>query len=160
MSKPRIQFQRLKKLADHLSRGKLAHDRFDFSVVNDNVPLIPLPGKLPGCGTAGCAMGECPLVFKRHWAFREPAFEGEDHVYPYLRNGSSEWLTQDITKFFGISPNAADHLFHPRSQNVDVYGGEELYGNATAKDVAKQIRAFIRRAKSKKFDDSVIVYQL
>lgn len=59
------QKKRLRKLADHLMHGKLGHKRFDFNEYN-----LPSEGfDEKGCGTAGCAIGECPIVFPRVVAF-------------------------------------------------------------------------------------------
>ena len=46
--------ERLLRLADHLDHGKLGHEEFDFKQYNDTTESM--------CGTAGCAIGECPIL--------------------------------------------------------------------------------------------------
>ena len=41
------------KLADHLDRGKLFHDKFDYEITSKDT----------GCGTAGCALGEAWVIW-------------------------------------------------------------------------------------------------
>ncbi len=47
--------ERLLALADHLERGKLGHEKFDFGCYNNTDSNV--------CGTAGCGIGECPILF-------------------------------------------------------------------------------------------------
>jgi len=56
---------RLLILADHLLYGSLGHKVFDFNTYNtyDNPFEKPLEGVPRGCGTHGCAIGECPVIW-------------------------------------------------------------------------------------------------
>jgi len=119
-------YKRLLKLADHLESDKRGHDKFDF-------------GRFSGktlCGTAGCALGECPTIWKT-WTFR-------------LANGSSLPCIGDMAPstsaecWFDISEDAARHLFFALRQKPVVFGGKYLEGSATATEVAENIRAFVK----------------
>ena len=140
-----IRFDRLKKLANHLIEGKLGHERFYFNVYNS-----PGHGKFKrnGCGTAGCAIGECPIIFTE-WCFskynREPKLRS-------LRRSKHEWDAMDIEeisgeKFFGLNRSQYSHLFLPYS-SAAIYGGVSLNSNATSKMVGNNILAFIKKINS------------
>ena len=126
---------RLKKLADHLINGKLGHKKFDF---NDwNRGNREQPAEPYKCGFAGCAIGECPIVFPLDWKF-------DEYADPVLRRS---WLgiTDSAESFFGIDYEAVRHLFMPNCQTPEVYGGKRLGGNATAKRVGENILAFLEK---------------
>ncbi len=134
-----MKIARLKKLADHLLNGKLGHENFDFSCFND--------GDIDknGCGTLGCAIGECPIVFPKHWHFEENNYMFEPHLI-----GSDRWSElDDACEFFGISDDAACHLFVPNDQDTYAFGGSELGRNATKEQVAANILSFINHFKNK-----------
>jgi hypothetical protein len=150
MSKTKIQIARLEKLATHLESGKLGHAVFSFATVNEDVPRITKPGTVKGCGTVGCAMGECPIVFKKDWKF-DKTYDGiVRSASPLLRKGSWGYASDDAAEFFGVDSNAIDHLFFPESQDTDTYGGRFLGDDATRKDVARNICAFVKLAKAGK----------
>lgn len=145
----RVYKDRLKKLADHLINGKLGHKKFDFSGYNtpknwdENVEPY-------SCGYAGCAIGECPTVFKRDWKFNVNA-------EPVLRKGIPVRDTvffspesASAREFFGINDDQFDHLFVPDHQNPKLYGGRRLTGKAKAKSVANNILAFIAKQEGSK----------
>jgi hypothetical protein len=144
--------KRLEKLAKHLEKGKLGHEFFNFAVLNDcvydndNAPIR-------GCGTVGCAMGECPVLFRKHWKFSEN--EAFGMFSPRLRKGSKHSVNGDTATFFGISIAAVCHLFHPNEQATGFFGGENLQEDATKKQVASNIRAFVKLAKRGAFDEDV-----
>lgn len=124
--------KRLIKLAEHLETGKLGHKRFDFNVYN-NVSE-------PRCGTAGCAIGECPILFPSYWKWD---YSGD----PALRRGDSK----AYSAFFEITQEEYKLLFIP---------SEEPFGlppTATRKQVAKNIRDFVaaKLAKLNRWSDYV-----
>ena len=118
----------LEKLAEHLERGQLGHKVFDFSTYNSNGESSIYA---PECGTNGCAIGECPILFPEDWKF-------DGYGMPILLNGS-------IRDFFGIDPEQYRHLFIPYEQQPEKFGGKILDGSATRYEVAANIRAFIER---------------
>lgn len=150
--------RRLLKLAEHLERGKLIHAVFDFSVLNvtcsdleqwnsfkkDNCgyPLGVTSYPPHKCGTLGCALGEMPAVSKK-WNFSK---ESEPHL-----KGSRKGSFDSAEGWFGLEEQEAAHLFAPGEQEPKYYGGDLLGRNATAKQVAANIRAFI---KKKEKDDA------
>ena len=130
MAWKKVYQNRLKKFADHLMTGKLGHQVFNFAHLN-SFKTKSIPYK---CGYAGCAMGECPVIFKQ-WEFNEVA----DPVLKGIDNS-----TESVVIFFGLNYNETDHLFYSHSQNIEKYGGRHLEEEATRKQVARNIRAFIK----------------
>jgi len=127
-----VRIARLRKLAAHLMHGKLGHDRFDFWSFNTGNQK---------CGTAGCAIGECPIVFPSDWMF-EKLWYGT----PVLRRGNMRNLHPFISAevFFGITAEECGHLFNPGFQIPALYGGKRLGGKATRYKVAHNIDEFIK----------------
>jgi hypothetical protein len=116
--------KRLEKLATHLEKGKLGHDKFYFGSYFKVTP----------CGTVACALGECPTVFPGDWMMDGSA---PRIVYAHSTISSAE-------KFFGLSLSATDHLFYPNHQNPKRHGGKLLKSTATRKQVAANIRAVLK----------------
>lgn len=137
----KIYKDRLLKLAKHLETGKLGHKEFNFSTLNFG------KGAEKGCGTAGCALGECPIVFPRQWSF---VGQGVGEVSkPCLKKFKSEGSSfLSAVEFFDIDEDEADHLFQPGTQYPNVWGGKELNHHATRKQVAANIRAFVARKET------------
>jgi hypothetical protein len=142
-----IQFKRLEKLEQHLRKGKLAHKKFDFGCFNSDISYDSSYGEREKnydsprniCGTAGCALGECPAVFKQ-WKFikDQVVLKGSQHgVHPFA----------DARDFFGLDVDEAEHLFNPDSQQPNAYGGKRLDDTASRIQVAANIRAFINLKK-------------
>jgi hypothetical protein len=88
----------------------------------------------------GCALGECPIIFKRHFKFAGNSIS--------LRK---EWACDysAAAKFFDITYDEAKHLFSPSSQMTYEFGGEQLLGEATKEEVAKHILKFVEIKKLK-----------
>lgn len=119
--------ERLHKLADHLLHGKLGHAEFDFSRYNDS--------GIARCGTAGCAIGECPIVWPDHWRFNNEGF-------PVLGSNTSIELSGKL--FFEIGTGEYEHLFTPMNQMPGRYGGTDLFDTASKEQVANNILEFIK----------------
>ena len=119
-------YKRLLKLADHLESDRRGHDVFDFSIFH----------QVNRCGSIGCALGECPTLWKS-WIF--------DGRYPKLKFKRFLDIEENVKYWFGISGDAVDHLFYPESQHPDRFGGKELGDDATAHEVAENMRAFVNR---------------
>ncbi len=138
--------RRLLKLAAHLEAGpkkaKWAHKRFDFGIFDNYGDSGDLFGPKNVCGTAGCAVGECPAVFPKDFKFKS-SLSG---VYIALK-GSAVHNLNAAAVFFDLSDEEAQYLFMP--------GGAPWFGNeyrnyltgrkATAKQVAKHIRKFVAK---------------
>lgn len=135
--------RRLLKLARHLETGKLGHERFDFSTyssIRHNEAF-----KENGCGTMGCALGECPIVWPKQWHFETYTSLTSE---PFLSTDSTYDTTDDAMKFFDISEDEVMHLFMPAHQQPDLYGGSVLIGKVTKEEVAANIREFVKAKKS------------
>ena len=78
----------LLELARHLDDGKLGHKIFDFAQYNS--------GNQAKCGTAGCAIGELPILYPDKWKF-EPKYSEV-----LLIKNSSEDACRDVEKFFDL----------------------------------------------------------
>lgn len=132
-----IHKRRLLKLAKHLKHGKLGHKKFDFGTYN-NVSVAK-------CGTAGCALGECPILWPRYWKFTTTGVTRPQFQDSFFSEGDSakEW--------FGLSEEESNHLFYPRGQQPEKFGGAgELPGSATRKQVAANMVAFIKKKEKEK----------
>lgn len=136
--KSKIQTEKLLILARHLEKGKLSHRKFDFAVFHRGTPS----GKF--CGSAGCAIGECPAVFPNDWGFIEGRGYDFDNVVPGLRDSDNTMVLDDARKFFGLNKGEVMHLFLPDFQNPAKFGGRILDENASPRQVARNIRTFVR----------------
>ena len=122
---------RLRKLAEHIvDRSKRGHKKFDFGKVSN--------GSANTCGTSGCAMGECPVAFPRSFKFDVGGLIR-------LRKDSEDHMDNDVAKFFGLDLNQVNHLFYPGLQQPFLYGGKTLDISATARQVSKNILAFLEK---------------
>lgn len=139
----RIGRQRLLKLAEHLEKGQLGHEKFDFANFNG--------GKYDGqvrsykCGSCGCGIGECPILFKRDWVFGKRALpvlrRYRDEARSFLRKGTHISIAS-AAEFFAIPIHHTEHLFLPDEFRVWASGGT-LTESATAAQVARSIREFV-----------------
>jgi hypothetical protein len=150
-----VYLDRLQKLAEHLEFGELAHVEFNFSDFNtvwsSNGDRVTREGEPPirGCGTAGCAIGECPAVFKQ-WEFRErwsghysPVLKTQ-HINPTIDNP----VVDSVMKFFGLTRRETEHLFYPDSQREPYGYRGRLDSTATREAVARNIRSFVHKLKT------------
>jgi hypothetical protein len=106
--------RRLLKLAAHLRGKNRGLKKFDFSCI------------ISECGTAGCAIGEMPFVFRRQGFTQKSAS-----------------ITQ-AASFFDLDYPATAELF--LAKGVSQYGVLPL--TATAKQVARNIEAFVKRKEA------------
>ena len=138
-----IGLQRLLQLATHLESGKLGHERFDFNQYTDP------DRKYRGCGTAGCALGECPTAFPNDWGFRKViGMNNELQFLPVLvidsiRFRENAHPLHSAEDFFGLTDPEVCHLFLPNEQS-EKYGETTLTEGASELNVAKNIRDFVR----------------
>ena len=128
---------RLLQLAEHLETGKLGHEYFDFSAYNYNHnPYEVVTGE---CGTAGCALGECPIIWPEDWVFcTRTGFPILDQ-FPYSEPINCASI------FFEISDIVVIHLFKPLMQLTGKFGGVVLPNIASKEQVASNIRAFVEK---------------
>lgn len=133
-----IHKQRLLKLAKHLRGKNLSVEEFNFWEIHHRTK----------CGTLGCAIGELPALFPKHFRMKlriATSFPGDKFGDVVLRAKPSHWDFQAAESFFGLDGDECAHLFSPYAQDTNLYGGNELCGRATAKQVAANIEAFVKR---------------
>ena len=128
MSNLPIGLQRLLQLADHLEHGKLGHAKFDFQEWHRG-------GSAGQCGSAGCALGECPFIWPDRWCF--------DGDFPALQDGRSFGPLIAAGRWFEIDEDEAVHLFIPARQKPRLFGGVILSRYVPKEKVAANIRAFV-----------------
>jgi hypothetical protein len=131
--------ERLLKLAKHLASGQLGHDHFDIGCFNEGGT------KENPCGSAGCAIGECPIVFPKSWYFRELAHVG--YGPRLLKSDKSGGPFGDAMAFFGISWGDASLLFGYRGPGCTCETDEVHESIRYNRDnilVAAEIRAFVK----------------
>ena len=116
---------RFLKLADHLEFGQLGHKRFDMNYFNTHSSAAWK------CGTAGCALGECPIVFPRHWKFEYGSVLLRGSSVNHHGFGVSGFNA--AAKFFDVDYGHIYDLFMPHNS-----------GKNSRRDVARRIRRFVR----------------
>ena len=96
----KIQRKRFEKLMNHLASGKLGLDKFDYGTWYAK----------RDCGTCGCALGECTVVFPKQWKARALSVTLSDE---YIVTGPSDRgdPSEDAAEFFGISHEDAECIF-------------------------------------------------
>jgi hypothetical protein len=127
--------------------GQLGHKKFDFLTWNrhrDNV----FDGPKYKCGYAGCAIGECPIVFPGSWVFSIAA----DPVLKENKDKMGAHPFDDAKEFFALDREETEHLFVPDHQDYSRFGGMPLGENATRQQVAMNIYAFIEVKKKEMAD--------
>lgn len=129
--------ERLLTLADHLESDKRGHKIFDFRIITDSLK------QENGCGTAGCALGEMPLAFPDLVEWRGQKWG----VLPGLIGNESITDSFQIAEhLFSITSEESGLLFAPSEESAggpQSFGGEFLGSDATPKQVAANIRAFV-----------------
>lgn len=130
MAKTTYRPDRLLKLAEHLESGKLGHERFDFSVVDEMKPGESR--KANGCGTLGHTIGEMPIVWPDDFSFDGYGWIRGEGRRPF-DDGSDEW--------FGISRRHSNWLFLPNCSGPQL---PALDRYATAAQVASNIRLYVK----------------
>lgn len=132
-----MRIDRLEKLSAHLHSGKLGLDYFDFSKVFKRRIM---------CGTSGCMAGELPYAFPEDWRLDSRA------CMVLLRdsygNDVEHGLCPSLKRFFELSEEEMSHLFFPEDQDTELYGGEDLHGQASLSDVLFNLDVFIKKAKA------------
>jgi len=125
--------ERLEKLAHHLESGRPGgHVKFDFNVFHTPPDTTPSQN----CGSAGCALGELPVLFPEQWRFTTPEdFAGGMGVV--LKHANL--VNYDAAAaFFEISLPEACRLFDPVIS--------ELGPLVPVEAIIQHIRKFIQEA--------------
>jgi len=156
-----IEFNLLAELRDHLRSGKLGHRVFDFTTYNKNVSAGTYNEPGPTCGTHGCAAGETPVLWPLAWRFNDKGLPvlidnqliksaSDEYLDTKGRDGFAMMPTHySLIAFFGTTYDETVHLFYPRHQEPEKYGGVKLPDKATRFQVADNIDAFISFMQNK-----------
>lgn len=144
----KVHKDRLLKLADFLE--KLPRKKFDYDVVTRGEDI---PRKELDCGTVGCAIGWCPVVFPIQLKYRRrERFELGPMIYNKegLNFGFRESKpTPPVREFFGVSLEESQALFNPYRQEARyALGMRAVNEKSTPKAVAKNIRLFVKHKEN------------
>lgn len=151
-------FGRLEAVIKHLRTGQLAHVKFDFSFINFD------PQATTGCGTAGCAYGEFPVIFPEDFDFVNPTKHrnlidgGTVDVGDILNKSTyATSLAENVPKYLGLSRHAASVLFDTCpmltmaegvAKLTRLCGIAPLHAKATRYEVADNMQTFLDWAKA------------
>jgi hypothetical protein len=164
-----VRVDRLLTLADFLEKGELGHKRWvmysyngynswynsDGWVKKEGRGMIFDPSQVElrdyydskGVGTEGNAIGELPFAFPKDWEFK-PCRSWHKLLYiPCLKNDLPDIearVQEEVCSFFGIDLPTYFHLFCEGLQEIEKYGGKELEDDALPKDIAFNIREFVK----------------
>lgn len=142
----RIQgLKRLQELADHLIKGNLLHDRFNYTTWNneeeENLTTKTYgTRKIKHCGTEGCAAGELPAISK-DWKFSPSGHLQYKKLDPY--NLWWEELDTSLIQYFCLDHETISYLFYPDA----AYKETEYKGLEGAKKVAEKLGKIIDRER-------------
>lgn len=153
--------KRMLKLATYLE--KLDPKAFDFGSVINTRHTWSERGMIKaemkhGCGTVGCAMGHCVIVFPRLVEFSLGQNIPLDSVYAEIMNIKAKpELTEELTTgymnlahfLFGIPEEDAYHLFTPTEQYDLPMNTKILDQHAKPKEVAKMLRQYVEWDKNR-----------
>lgn len=134
--------KRLLKLAEFLDT--MPREKFDFTIIaaQGGKPMrAALRAGKTRCGTVGCAIGWMPAVFPRHLKWSSDLKSYPDVC---LRSDESATDFSAASKFFDISLGDVQREFTPGPLE---YGYSGLSDDATPKQVARHIRAFVRESE-------------
>ena len=115
-----IHRDRLLRLAEHLERGRLSHEKFDYRYVHSC------------CGTSGCAIGEMPAIWPDRFYMRP--YSTNYHTV-YNQNGLHTY--EAAAQFFAIPVEESRFLFSSNYNNLDSCASKE--------EVAAHIRSFVTK---------------
>jgi hypothetical protein len=134
---------RLLKLADFLE--KLPRKKFYYGLV---VVGKDKPRKELDCGSTGCAMGWCPVVFPSLVKYGPlDNFNPDEPTRDVLMKGRNYGgYLSTAEELFGLTFSEAIGLFNPNDQG---YINEPSLGHkATPKQVASMIRRFVKKRQA------------
>jgi len=132
--------ERLMKLARFL-HNDLPEEKFDFSVILSGKDV---PNEKLDCGTVGCAIGWCPLVFPEELKYAQ-ASSGTPIVlsaHGQSFHVSAHSASISLMYFFDLTNMEAKCLFVPN------YAEDSPNSDASAKDVARHIAGFVAKKYS------------
>lgn len=117
--------QRLQQIHDHMLSNKRRHKVFNYGTYDSE------------CGTVGCIIGECPILWPSDWEF-DPWHNPEIRHPEFIINNHGSPVINDIMEWFEITEDEANHLFYPSNN---------LPETATLKEVCTNLQSFINAGK-------------
>lgn len=127
-------YENLERLAAHLESGDLLHAQFTLTRYNSGDGSI-VKG-VENCGSAGCALGEMPLLDKR-WTFNRLGM---------LTFDEDQFAPGSVCRYFDISPIDLHSIFYisySQSAAITRWGTPFPSDSSTAASVAASCRAYI-----------------
>ena len=136
---------RLLVLAAHLKSDRRGHKIFDFGCYSVGVR----DPKRNLCGSAGCALGELPVVWPDDWYFGPCSVEGGSNYSVRLKPRgldiyNSMYVNEGACKWFELSEDELFALFYADHELKEDSPIEVLTANATAEQVADRFIAFVK----------------
>lgn len=127
----------LQELVAHMRRPEdHLFPEFNFGIFNSYIRGGEQPPTVNGvnhCGTSGCIAGNLPAL--------HPDFRFKKSGVLYYKN--TEVNVDVLSEYFGISDEAADHLFYPICQRPSRFGGQMLDRTASLEQVLNNFDAFL-----------------
>ncbi len=137
---------RLLVLAAHLKSDRRGHKKFDFSCFSQG----PRDPERHWCGSAGCALGELPVVWPYAWEFGRSAlfFDGVTYAVKLktqnLVHANTSSAHAGAVEWFELSDAEVHALFHSAYVLPGETPIEALPESATAEQVADRFIAFVK----------------
>lgn len=152
-----MKVRRLQKLAKFLEE----HDFNDPDAGFDFGTWVKGESSKHPCGTTACAIGWMPVVDPENWKYIKSKKDEDMHHWalPVLKgivdfkykpdnicriSFTCPHINVSAYQYFGIDEVEFSHLFKPNAQKPMMYGGTYLGVGAGPKQVARNIRDFIK----------------
>ena len=137
---------RLLVLAAHLKSDRRGHKIFDFATVT----FGPRDEGRHGCGSAGCAFGELPVVWPEFWEFAQGLVLGSRTGLYHVRLKSHDTpdggagISKRAMEFFELDRDEVVALFYADRRLEEPSPIQALPFTATAEQVADRFIAFVK----------------
>lgn len=139
--------KRLRRLAEHLLRGRLGHKKFRFDIYHENDSTLD---RKKFCGSLGCAIGELPVVWPKLFTFSDAPHLSSHYVLGKTLVDDCGHPFGDVyaaEEFFGVTKYEANYLFIPSEERAP-WNRFLLGDSATKEKVAQGMLNFIEWKKS------------
>lgn len=132
--------ERLEQLAKFDPRTVKADYAFDFDEHNGSAN--PISYDENGCGTVGCKLGQCPLLWGE-WIY------SENHFLPILKDTTFctvDPIEESAMLWFSLTESEVLHLFYPDCQNTN--WSDLLVKTSTEEQVNAHILRFVEQKRN------------
>jgi len=134
MNDSAIETERLSLLAEHL--GKIGLNEKKHS---SDLPQLGICQNGHPIRFYHKPFFECPHIFKE-WTFTSEGI-------PVLEGISQGDAFESSMHFFNIDSEIFQHCFSPMAQDCERFGGRILRRNSTARDIAHNIKCFLKKSQ-------------